>query len=100
MVESTSLELFKKPADVALADVGFGGLGSAGRMVGLDLGELLQPEQFYGVGMSVWCVRTGMVSLRVGAAGMSLQEDLWFPIKLHSPDAPHSSSVYEAAAGD
>lgn len=50
MVESTSLELFKKPADVALADVGFGGLGSAGRMMGLDLGELLQPEQFYGVG--------------------------------------------------
>lgn len=48
-VESTSLELFKKPADVALLDMGFGGLGSAGRMVGLHLGGLLQPEQFCGV---------------------------------------------------
>lgn len=41
VVESTSLELFKKPAGVALADMGFGGLGSAGRTVGLDLGGLL-----------------------------------------------------------
>lgn len=50
--------------------------------------------------MSVWCVRTGTGSLQVRAAGGSLQEGLWFPIKLHSSDAPQSCSVYEAAAGD
>lgn len=49
MVDSTSLELLKKPADVAIVDVDFGGLGSAGGMVGLDTGGLLQPEQFCGV---------------------------------------------------
>lgn len=49
VVDSTSLELLKKPADVAIVDVDFGGLGSAGGMVGLDTGGLLQPEQFCGV---------------------------------------------------
>lgn len=49
MVDPTSLELLKKPADVAVVDMDFGGLGSAKGIVGLDIGWLLQPEQFCGV---------------------------------------------------